>query len=359
MRKLMPVIIILLIFLGGCASVRYEMKDAPQTSSTKFIPMNEVAQEFIMLSNAKEMEDQLTDEGKERLKTLQPDDAFITPEHLAELHRTIVDNNKNKGEKSTYQEKESGVDRRNCDTRVVNQCGGTCTSHGVSNAMDNLLCKPNAIDASNMDLWSKYKQYSQWSAIRAANAHTICEERDFPNCGKKSASCDSNSHIRLKSYDYIGNDITKAKSYLDQGIPLVYAGKVTTSWANCDRIINPNSSTKSGGHSVAVVGYQEVNEMIGGGYFIIKNSWGSRCGDNGYQYLPFHYLQRTDGGMYGFLHAIKGVETKYSDPNSVPDKPPLICKKVRTCTKRFWGFLWCTNWTPWEVVCTEDNGSAN
>lgn len=65
-----------------------------------------------------------------------------------------------------------------------------------------------------------------------------------------------------------------------------------------------NDPINRGGHSVHVVGYvsnQQVTDAgffyqgAGGGYFIVKNSWGTCYGDGGYVYVPYAYVR--DNGM--------------------------------------------------------------
>ena len=46
-----------------------------------------------------------------------------------------------------------------------------------------------------------------------------------------------------------------------------------------------------GGHCVFCVGYQDDPSWDGGGYLIVKNSWGTGWGDSGYFYLPYDYVQ--------------------------------------------------------------------
>jgi C1A family cysteine protease len=45
-----------------------------------------------------------------------------------------------------------------------------------------------------------------------------------------------------------------------------------------------------GGHAVFVVGYKDDPSWKGGGYLIIKNSWGTYWGDVGYFYMPYAYV---------------------------------------------------------------------
>jgi C1A family cysteine protease len=52
----------------------------------------------------------------------------------------------------------------------------------------------------------------------------------------------------------------------------------------------PNESAV-GGHAVFVAGYAADPTWPGGGYLIIKNSWGTSWGDQGYFYMPWDYVQ--------------------------------------------------------------------
>ena len=48
-------------------------------------------------------------------------------------------------------------------------------------------------------------------------------------------------------------------------------------------------------HAVDIVGYADDPAVQSGGYWIIKNSWGSWSGDNGYYYVPYGNLEVHNG----------------------------------------------------------------
>ncbi|HKA54153.1 MAG TPA: C1 family peptidase [Candidatus Binatia bacterium] len=45
-----------------------------------------------------------------------------------------------------------------------------------------------------------------------------------------------------------------------------------------------------GGHALFCCGYQDDTAYEGGGFLIVKNSWGTGFGDQGYVYLPYAYI---------------------------------------------------------------------
>lgn len=361
--------IFLLIFILTIGSSMFQSCSTQQTEpapkvtkSQPFMPKTEIVAQFkSMMEDKSVMDDHLTQEAIERLKQIDGD--LISPDELKKIReqQNEMEMRKKDSERSEQLVKapKDVVDRRHCDSPAVSQCGGTCTSHGISNAMDNLFCKPNVQQMSNQHLWSTYQRYSTYTGIRAAAKNKICDEAYWPNCKSKTDKCNDNSHIKLLEFEEIGANYEKGMAALDAGFPLVYSGKVTSSWANCDSVIYPKSRASGGGHAVAVSGYALDPDVPGGGYFIILNSWGKNCGDNGYQYIPFNYCLRQDNGMYCDLKIIKKIDTKYNnDPN--PPTPPTPqpkpdCEWKKFCKeKKKWWVLWRDAYyykCYWEKVC--------
>jgi hypothetical protein len=96
--------------------------------------------------------------------------------------------------------------------------------------------------------------------------------------------------------------------YLDRDIP-VAAGLVwppaesftTETIAGIDVMVPPKVRTS--GHSVVLVGYRKDRVFPGGGYFVLRNSWGAAWGDHGYCYITFDYVEKNDYDLVMVLPA--------------------------------------------------------
>jgi len=65
-----------------------------------------------------------------------------------------------------------------------------------------------------------------------------------------------------------------------------------------------------GGHAILIVGFKEIDNK---NYFIVRNSWGTEWGDNGYCYMPFEYVLNEK--LAEDFWSIKLVEDYYSSTN--------------------------------------------
>ena len=89
----------------------------------------------------------------------------------------------------------------------------------------------------------------------------------------------------------------KILDYLDQGIPVAHGG----------------------GHCRAFVGYAKDSTQPGGGYFIIRNSYGVSEGDQGYNIVSFNEIKNS-GNFFDFLVIVPDVlnPAYYLEPQCAP-----------------------------------------
>lgn len=218
----------------------------------------------------------------------------------------------------------SEIDLRNRDSSPIkSQDNGKCTAFSGVAIMENLLNRNGnkpGLNLSEWHAWSKYNQYSCSAFINAITQNYICDEKDFKQYGKETIQCTKGAYVKIKSQQYIGDNIEAMKAALSQGNPVYIGMSTPNSMLNCDKVINPNNGAANGGHALAVVGYYtQGTETFG----IFKNSWGSNCGDKGYNYVPMSICKQK--GFYCQMWEISEVET--IKPNTDP-----VCKQY----KRLW-----------------------
>ena len=94
----------------------------------------------------------------------------------------------------------------------------------------------------------------------------------------------------IEAYN-INNDIETIKKWIDKNEPIAIAISIFTNFMTKNskmtgRIGMPANNDKFiGGHAVIICGYDDNS-----GEIILRNSWGTYWGDNGYFYLPYEYL---------------------------------------------------------------------
>lgn len=209
-------------------------------------------------------------------------------------------------------------DLRYRDTPIVRQIGPRCSAYGLVAGIENLLGHPSEVKISESHLFSGYRKYSSERAVYAAKRMGITEYKYWPSNRKWFGlkGYKKHAHTRLTDISFINNDIHKAIKALDAGRPVYLGMSVTRSMGKCDAVMDPQSSPTGGGHAINISGYGLDQSIPGGGYFIIKNSWGDKCGDQGYQYMPFNYCTQGNG-HYCVMWDIQGVASQFAGVDDV------------------------------------------
>jgi C1A family cysteine protease len=97
--------------------------------------------------------------------------------------------------------------------------------------------------------------------------------------------------------------LLRIKTNLASGLPSMFGFTVYSSISQAEqtggKIPYPTKGEKiEGGHAIVVAGYDDAmkikNNLVGGtettGAFLIRNSWGTSWGENGYGWLPYEYV---------------------------------------------------------------------
>ncbi len=127
------------------------------------------------------------------------------------------------------------------------------------------------------------------------------ESQGPPSAG---ATTDAERHLLREPREIAPRDSSQIRTSLDQGRPVAIALPVFDNWES-----NPNTDTTglipmplpdsvlAGGHAMCATGYAWDPDFAGGGYLLIRNSWGTRWAPDspaapGYGALPFLYVDR-------------------------------------------------------------------
>jgi C1A family cysteine protease len=107
--------------------------------------------------------------------------------------------------------------------------------------------------------------------------------------GAENAFYASCAQRRINSYFNLRKHLANWKEWLASNGPLLAALNVDASWddaaSNGGKIDTFQPSTVRGGHAICIVGYRTD------GRFIVRNSWGTTWGDEGFGYLHPDYIQ--------------------------------------------------------------------
>lgn len=118
-------------------------------------------------------------------------------------------------------------------------------------------------------------------------------------------------------------EVDDIKSALAQGYPVVISARAFRSYVtNANGVLSMPSSKeldddKAHNHAMVICGYIDKE-----GFFIVRNSWGTNFGDNGYCYLPYEYV-RTPNVLNG-AYVVTGININGFKAGDLPTIDSLL-----------------------------------
>lgn len=220
------------------------------------------------------------------------------------------------------------VDLSNTFAPIRNQGKqGSCASFAVSSVIESLRGDKKRYSPAFL-YWSAREETSStdsdsgaslYAVIKGATKKGICLEDSMPYSAenytlapteaatKEALDC---TIIEAKTVNPKLRDI---KSALSDGYPVIIAAKIFDSFSDTRsgfirhpsrQEISADTHTKGhGNHAMVVCGFSDKERIL-----IVRNSWGTEFGVNGYCYIPYSYAQQY------FLQAC--IITKISSTNS-------------------------------------------
>lgn len=214
----------------------------------------------------------------------------------------------------TYQShlvSERNIDLRLGFTRIKSQGSqGSCAVFSIASIYEYIL-KKSAL--TEYDLSEAFVYYnvrekknkvledtgsSLYDVISSIAEQGICAESFFPYNPEsytikpgEEAYKDALQRL-IKGAKNVKLTVDDFKSALADGYPIAVSMKIYDSFGNDNAgfIFRPTEkeikNEKHGNHAMVICGYSD-NERV----FIVRNSWGTGFGDNGYCYIPYSYIE--------------------------------------------------------------------
>lgn len=226
---------------------------------------------------------------------------------------------------------------------------GTCVAHVGVGLREFFEDNSTSANLSEQFLYWACKDRDKWPgegtwihiAMAVLEDTGVCLERVWPYNTQKiagnegqgpppeGASADAAAYKVSSNVKLQPRWVDAIKDQLADGLPVGFSVPVYRYWqlepARTDGNLRmPLSSDPGiGGHAMIMVGYQDDAAVPGGGYFIVRNSWGETWASDsdlapGYGRLPYQYI--ADNGRSAFV--VTGVAAKPEPPKPQPTPEP-------------------------------------
>lgn len=137
--------------------------------------------------------------------------------------------------------------------------------------------------------------------VKSISTTGICPETQWPYViskfsTKPPTSCyNSAKSYKCSSYKQINGSLQQLKQGLANGFPIIFGMDIYDSFESLtvekSGIVPMPAPTEKllGGHAMLIVGYDDSKQS-----FIVRNSWGTSWGIQGYCYIPYAYLSNPN-----------------------------------------------------------------
>lgn len=289
-----PRIVALALLLGGCGE---SMTDArtPKSRESADLQKSRTFLDTEDIVTIMKAPDQVPNQTFSKNEQEQREKSLIPLDQLPENQPSLVIDDLSLVEDAQNQDGKDVTDLRDFDTPIRNQGSRPwCTAFATIGAIENLAKKSFdvSLDLSEIHHFQSYGVYQTSPSLNAARTIGLIDEELWPYYGQRKTGSDSRIRARLTGSKKIQLTLSDVVQAIRGGLPVVINLMVNGSFMNpkTGGIVVPGGF-HSGGHAIALTGVVVDARVDGGGYFIIKNSWGSSWGNKGYGYLPFSYCK--------------------------------------------------------------------
>jgi C1A family cysteine protease len=189
---------------------------------------------------------------------------------------------------------------------------GSCTANALAGALEFLERKDNVsfIDVSRLFIYYDERVIENTvksdsgamlrDGIKTLAKQGVCSEKKWPYvvskfAAKPTAACYKEAlQHQITSYNRIVT-VDEMRTCLAEGFPFVFGFTVYESFesqqvAQTGIVQLPQTGERTlGGHAVLGVGYDDATKR-----FIVRNSWGTGWGQQGYFTMPYDYLSNRN-----------------------------------------------------------------
>ena len=203
---------------------------------------------------------------------------------------------------------QSRVDLRQYFSAVRDQGSlGSCSTFTMVSIYEYILRKNNALDSDLSEAFVYYnvrqnsgnpeeEGTSLYDNIKSMGTLGVCIESLCPYTDKFGQKPSDEAYQEaagrlVKKALNVRKNIEHIKSAVAQGYPVAVSLRIYDSFAPVNGFISRPTeeevaNSKSGNHAMVVCGYSDDERV-----FIVRNSWGTRFGENGYCYIPYSYVE--------------------------------------------------------------------